>query len=219
MSKTKSKPTTSTTTTLSFAESWDSSWALFKKHWGYLYALGIVTTVASLGIQLGVTMMVNTEDPVMSLFSQLFIFVVNGIITLGTLDLVLRLVKGETSEWGQFFESINKTPDFLWLQFKTGLIVFLGFLCFIVPGIVFAIKYSLAPFFMIDQGGSASSALKASAQMTDGVKWQLFFAGLMMGLINFGGFLLLGLGLLVTIPVTGLMYFYFYLNLRHKVNL
>jgi uncharacterized membrane protein len=76
-----------------------------------------------------------------------------------------------------------------------------GFLL-IVPGIIFFIMFQYYGYFIVDKKMGPVEALKASAALTKGVRWKLFGFGLVIGLLNIGGALLLLLGLFVTIPVS-----------------
>jgi uncharacterized membrane protein len=81
-----------------------------------------------------------------------------------------------------------------------GLIVLAGIILLIVPGIVWAVKFSLCFYFVIDKGLGPVQALKASSRTTIGVKWPLFGFGLLCGLINLLGLLCLVVGVFVTYP-------------------
>jgi uncharacterized membrane protein len=91
-----------------------------------------------------------------------------------------------------------------------GLIILGGFILLIVPGIIWALKYFLAPYFSIDKGMGYKEALKASAEATKGVKTKIFLLMLLMGAMVIVSIIPFFLGLLVTIPlcfvVTGLLY-------------
>jgi uncharacterized membrane protein len=75
-----------------------------------------------------------------------------------------------------------------------------GLILLIIPGIIWAIKFSLCFYFVIDKGLGPIEALKASSRTTMGIKWQLFGFGILCGLINFLGLLCLFIGGFATYP-------------------
>ena len=88
--------------------------------------------------------------------------------------------------------------NFLWgksivLYFFTGLFTLLWLLCFIVPGIIKAFAYAIAPYILADNPTmSAFDALDESQTMMEGRKWNLFKLGfsfigwLLLSILTFG---------------------------------
>jgi uncharacterized membrane protein len=84
----------------------------------------------------------------------------------------------------------------------TGLIVIGGLFLLIVPGIIFGIRLKYACYLIIDKNFKPMEAIKVSWKMTKGNTWNLFFFGILLGLINILGFLCLIVGLFITVPLT-----------------
>lgn len=63
-----------------------------------------------------------------------------------------------------------------WAQFVAGLIITLGFIALIVPGIVLTIRYMLIDSAVILEGADASESRKRSSELTAGKGWQIFWA-------------------------------------------
>ena len=82
------------------------------------------------------------------------------------------------------------------------LIVALGFLLLIVPGIIWMIKYQYAVYLIADKGSGPLESLRKSSEITQGVKWELFGFLLLLGLINIAGALFFVIGLFATVPTT-----------------
>ena len=72
----------------------------------------------------------------------------------------------------------------------------------IVPGIIWAIKFQFFSYFIVDKEVGPIEALKKSAAITKGAKWDLFVFGALLGLINLAGALCVVVGLFATIPTT-----------------
>lgn len=61
--------------------------------------------------------------------------------------------------------------------------IFIGFLFLLVPAIVLAFGWILAPLLLVDRGAGVLDALRQSWQATQGEKWTLFFGLLAVYLI------------------------------------
>ena len=82
------------------------------------------------------------------------------------------------------------------------LLVGIGLIFFIVPGLYIGVACQFTPYLIIDRKLGPIEALKESARLTKGSRWGLLFLGLSMVALNILGSLLFGLGLLVTIPIS-----------------
>jgi uncharacterized membrane protein len=105
-------------------------------------------------------------------------------------------------------------PQSFWKFFGTsilvGLVVVVGFILLIVPGIIFSLMFMFATFIVIDRGLGPVEAMKESNRITRGHKWPLLGLLLVLVLINLLGILALVVGLLVSIPVSTLAFVHAY---------
>jgi uncharacterized membrane protein len=83
--------------------------------------------------------------------------------------------------------------------------VVVGLLLLIVPGVIWGITYSFALFGVVDKQMSVKDALAFSKKITEGKKWALFVFGLVLLGINVLGVLCLGVGIIVSVPLSLLM--------------
>lgn len=84
------------------------------------------------------------------------------------------------------------------------LLVSVGLVLLIVPGVLWALHFGLAPVLVADEGRPPLVALRESKALTEGVRVELLgFVALAFG-VNLLGALALGVGLLLTVPTTGL---------------
>lgn len=94
-----------------------------------------------------------------------------------------------------------------------GLAIVLGLLLLIVPGIIFALMFMFATLIVIDRERGPIEAMKESMRITRGHKWPLLGFALVLVLLNVLGLLALGVGLLVSIPVSLLAFMHAYRSL------
>jgi uncharacterized membrane protein len=114
----------------------------------------------------------------------------------------------------------NPKPFWFYLagQILVGLVVILGFILLIVPGIILALGLLFSSYLIIDKGKGPIEAMKESWRITKGHKWQLLLFVLALAGLNILGFLLLLVGLLVTVPVTMLAMVHVYRKLEHAAS-
>jgi uncharacterized membrane protein len=82
------------------------------------------------------------------------------------------------------------------------ILVALGLLAFLVPGIYLAVGYSFAVLMALFGGFDFWTALEESRKLITVRWWKFFLFTLILIIINLLGIITLGLGLLVTVPIT-----------------
>lgn len=98
----------------------------------------------------------------------------------------------------------NPTP-FLWYvisQFLVGVIVLVGLVLLIIPGVIAMLGLMFSSYLIIDKNLGPIEAIKESWRMTKGHKMQLFLLVLALIGINILGFLALFVGLIVSVPIS-----------------
>ena len=94
------------------------------------------------------------------------------------------------------------------------LIVWIGLILFIIPGIYWSIKYMFYYFYIVDEDRGPIEALSESGDLTDGYKWKLLLLSILVSLFNLLGVLLLGVGTLVTGPISTMVMLSAYRQLK-----
>lgn len=97
-------------------------------------------------------------------------------------------------------------------------VIMIGFILLIVPGVIFMLMLFFTTYLVVDKGRGPIDAMKESARIAKGHKWQLLLLFLAILGINILGVLCLLVGLLVTIPLTSLAIVHAYRSLEHKAN-
>jgi len=101
-----------------------------------------------------------------------------------------------------FFTSFDKYVPLLILQLLMALIITLGLIMLVVPGIYFAVSYLFAHFYVWFYDVDPAEALRLSRRATGGNFGQILLLCLILAGINLLGALAFGVGLLLTIPFT-----------------
>lgn len=160
-----------------------------------------------------------------SFFIVLLVFVISiiGIIielltSIGIFNVSLNYYDSGTVKIGDFFSKWGLIGQYVMCTLVYGVIVLIGCILLIVPGIIWSIKYQFAPLLVVDKGMGAMDAIKASGDMTSGYKWDLFIFWIVLVVINVIGALALLIGLFVTIPISWLAYIWVYRKLLNRTQ-
>jgi uncharacterized membrane protein len=188
-------------------------WEAFKKRpWFYIGAsflillAYLVCGAISGGIDIAITG--NYEDP--SLPGTLVNFVLGTLISMGATAFYLNAhdhpeTAGYSSLW-------HPRPfwSFIIANFLVGILIAIGFVLLIVPGIIAMLMFMFASFIVIDREKGPIESMAMSKLITRGHRWPLLGFVLLLFLINLAGLLALIVGLLVTIPVSTLAFAHAY---------
>lgn len=135
-----------------------------------------------------------------------------GFVLLGGLDyMFIRRIRGETVQVGDVFAGFNLAfMNLAMAGLVKWLLTTLGLILCILPGIYLAVGYVFALPLVIDKKMEFWTAMEVSRRVVHGHWWSTFALVIMLALIAFGGFLLCGVGALITIPLSSaaLMYVY-----------
>lgn len=154
--------------------------------------------------------------PLLSFILNLSGWVIQMSAGLGLVTIALKIHDGQKSEYSDLFSKIHLFIPYLFGSVVYGVIVVVGYLLLIIPGLIWSIKLQYFSYLMVDKNMGPIDAMKESSRITKGHKWNLFLFGILLILINFAGLLAFGVGLFITVPVTFMANVYVYKNLSGK---
>lgn len=123
-----------------------------------------------------------------------------GPVITGYYIVVRQLQRNRSAEVPDFFKSFDKFIPLLILNLLLSLVIFLGFLLLIIPGIYFSVSYLFAHFFVWFYDVDPTEAVRLSRKMVSGNFTQILWLWLALAGINILGAMAFGVGLLITIP-------------------
>jgi uncharacterized membrane protein len=176
---------------------WDTTKSNIGFFIGLLIVVGLIEYVPDT-----IAAIIEADAPVLSIIIQIASFVLSAIIVMGVIKICLRFCDGEKGEFSDLFSCYPLFFKYLVGSILYGLIVAVGLILLIIPGIIWAIKFQFFDYLIVDKGLGPIDALEKSSEITRGVKWDLFLFAILLGIINLMGFLCLLVGLFVTIPIT-----------------
>lgn len=213
-------PTGSTSEDITFFGLLNEGWELFKKNWSNIFVFGGILFLVQFLIEIvGRTFFgVGTETPSISaaLYS-LAVLPVFAALNIGVVNVLLKIVRGQQVDIPDLFlEKKHRIIPYLLGSLVYALVYCLGLIAFIIPGIYLALKYMYAVMLIIDREMGIKQSFNLSGELTKGRKLQLVGYGIGFALFNLAGLLALGLGILITIPVSGLAGMVLYTKLLAK---
>lgn len=181
------------------------------------------------------------QTPIVQIVFSLLAVLFMLYFSIGTINLLLRAVRGKEVQLENFFDREIRFPDFFisWIGFQSikflALILpilfyvffvsgnfwliptplaFLGIVLFSIPVIITSLTFQFYNFIIVDTEKSWSQALDESRILTKGNRLNMLFLLLILGLLNVLGACFFYVGLVFTIPFSMLVWTLFYEHLR-----
>lgn len=205
--------------------------------WPMAVLVGLVAALLG-GVSDGISLNLNLEKDINELYSispefaailmgaigvigvfafvfSLVMMVLGSVVRLGYCQYNLKLVDGKMAHMGDLFSHFDRFGDAFLLRLLMLLFTFLWSLLFVIPGIIAAYKYAMAPYILLeDPNCTPLEAINRSKEMMEGHKGELFVLEL-----SFIGWALLsvftlGIGGLFLTPYTNAADAVFYRDLQ-----
>jgi len=188
------------------------AWKKFQQYAGPLILIVLIVVIVNL---VGAILRFTIDSFIVGALVAVLFWIVGQIVTIGVINASLMVTRGETPEPGKAFNTEYLGP-FIIGSILYGLIVLIGLILCIIPGIIAAFMLSFYGFYILDRGLSATDALTASFNMVKENFGKVFLVILVAFVINFIGAILCGIGLLVTAPLCWIILAYAYRKLNNE---
>ena len=168
-------------------------WQVLKDN--FLPLLLVIIVVMLLG---GVGPMAFSNHPVgLGFFGFVFGIFFAGPLSFGQAWVFLKASRKEEFELRDIFSvfSAERYWETVLASLLLNVIIGIGIVLLIVPGIVFACRLAFVPYLVVDKKLKATDAISQSWEMTKGFGWKLFAMGILSFFIGLGGFILLFVGI------------------------
>ncbi len=200
----------------SIGDSLSYGWDKFKKHYAFL--IGILILIFFINLIMGIfSSIFENTFPALNLIFNILIFVISFVLAIGTVQIFLKIYDEKQPSIHDLY---TVTPSLFFRcllgAILDGLIVLVGFLLFIIPGIILVIMLQFFLYIIVDKDFDSIEAIKESRRITSGYKWDLLLLYIVLAVLNLLGILCFGIGLLVTVPVSSLAYIYVYKKLTDR---
>jgi uncharacterized membrane protein len=165
-------------------------WEMFREHIGEFIGFTLVIFAASV---------ISSK---MSVLGSLLFSALAAPLYAGYSIAAFRILSGQSFQFSDFFRGFNYFLPLFLAGLASGIIVSVGIALLILPGIYLAIGYMLTTFLIIDHRMEFWQAMETSRKIITKNWFAFFVFALILFLINLLGIIALGVGLLVSAPVT-----------------
>lgn len=158
----------------SFGYGWQQLW----KYFLHLFLIGVVVWIANIPAwgSIGGEHGFNTAGfVVLNMLATVYWLLVAPVVNYGGDWMYLRFVRDERPNVAEVFQGFKK--GYLNVVLANLLVVAIlgiGFLLFIVPGLIFGCRLSFVPYLVVDKGLDPVAAIEKSWFMTRGHGWRIF---------------------------------------------
>ncbi|MFW6126701.1 MAG: hypothetical protein ACOC6K_00655, partial [Thermodesulfobacteriota bacterium] len=178
-------------TAVNITDYFKAGWELFKKYPAGFVGYFVLVIVIS---------MVLRMVPVIGWLAG---FALVSPLNAGFFVVSAKLLKNQRPQFADFFSGLK----FYFVQLAlfgivSSILITIGLILLIVPGIYLIVSYLFALMFIVDRGLDFWPAMETSRRAVQPLWFKFFTFLLLVFLLNLAGALLLGVGLLVTVPLT-----------------
>ncbi len=128
---------------------------------------------------------------------------------LGYFNISLQAVNENAVTLLRFLPSIKKIIFYFLASILFNIMLFIGFMLFIFPGIYLLGRFSFFVFYILDKESNPIEALKLSWDKTKGMGEKMFLFYCVLIILNLLGSII-GIGLVITLPLTTIAIAYIY---------
>ena len=111
----------------------------------------------------------------------------------------LKAARGDKLEIKDIFAAFQNYWNAVLASLLVLVIVAIGFVLIIVPGVIFACKLVFTPYLVVDRKMEVIEAIKTSWRMTGGYAWKVFLIFLLGIPISIAGLICFGVGIIIAI--------------------
>lgn len=186
-----------------------TSWKALKSQIWVLVGLFIGYTIIS-GIVSSFTSPANPQDflSIRSIIGWIIALIIGSLFSMGYIKNLFQTLDGIEPQFSAYGQQAPKLVTFIIANIIYSIIVIVGLIIFIIPGIYLAIRLQFFMVFIVQEDAGIMESLRMSWNITKGNAMQLFLLGLAMIGITIVGLILLIVGVFVAGPLCYMMYCY-----------
>jgi uncharacterized membrane protein len=189
----------------------------WRQLWKYFIALFVIGLIGCIiGIPTGMNEWVQgaTAAGILGFLALIYGILVEGPVQYGMAFAFLKAARGEKLETKDMFEAFKNYWNAVLASLLVFIIIIVGLILLIIPGIFFACKLAFTPYLVVDRKMAVMEALEESWRMTGGHAWKVFLIGLLAIPICIAGLLCFIVGIIISIMWVSLAF----ASLYHAVS-
>jgi uncharacterized membrane protein len=183
-------------------------WELTKANIGYLLVYQIILWAF-------VILLIATQERAIL---HVLIWIVVVLLKMGLYKAALLITDGIKPGYEELYQNWRQLPSWIIAGILFGFMFAFGLILLVVPGLYVWARYDLYPFAILDKQLGPINALKDASKISEGNRWQIFLLFLACVGLNILGMLVLGIGILISAPVTLIAVAIAYRQLQAQTN-
>lgn len=121
---------------------------------------------------------------------------VNAILELGMINVYLRVLDGDEAKISDLFSATKQMFTYVMGNFCFNFLLFWGYLCFIVPGVIVSIAVQFYSYFIVDKEIGPIESIRASWIASRGARLNIFLMVVLFHVLRSFGTLMFFIGLI-----------------------
>ena len=196
---------------LEFEAAFSRTWEIFKSQMGIVIGAVLIVGAVNFGLSMfgdAISIALENEEigPLVVAVFNMGSWLVNTFLGIGQTIVLLNVARGRPARIGEIMEGGPYFLRILGGSIVFGLMVLVGVLLLIIPGIILALMFGQYYMLIIDRNVGVFDAFGMSRQITDGNKMTLLGISLAGGFLAIGVTLVTcGVGILIVGPYLALM--------------
>lgn len=143
-------------------------------------------------------------------------WLVTATFSLGLAKIYLRYRDGEKPIFENLFDGVARAHIWFASTLIADVAIIMGLILLIVPGVIMMLRLWMVGFVLVDERTGPIDAIQRSWDITRGHTMDLLVLFIALLGLNILGICCLGVGLLVTVPISGLALAHVYRELKPK---
>jgi hypothetical protein len=152
----------------------------------------ILMIILCINLPINILMAVNSNELLvkedglqfLGILIQLLLSVLMMLATLSIVIVVDRAVEGQSLPWTEaILQALSKWGKAFWTGLLAGVLIMLGTLIFIIPGLIISVYCMFATYVVVLRNESGTKALGYSKSLVQGQWWRMFGISLLLGII------------------------------------
>ncbi len=184
-----------------------TAWELLKHHWVAFFLAQLTIVAAWAALEIAVVTARRSGIPAVAywpLWSCLhlaFFWIFCGIMA-DIHRMALQAVDGGIPTFATAVSCFDRGNAYLFTSLLYWTAVIGGLVLAVIPGLMVAARFAPFRFLLVEHSQNGLSSLREAALLSASHRWQIFRALSVSVALNLGGAAFLGVGLLVTFPLT-----------------
>ena len=191
-----------------------NGWRQLWKYFIALFVIGLIGCIISIPTGMNEWVQGATAAGILGFLAFIYGILVEGPVQYGVTFAFLKAARGDKLEIKDMFAAFKNYWNAVLASLFVGVIIIIGLVLLIVPGIIFACKLAFTPYLVVDRKMAVMEAIEESWRMTGGHAWKVFFIGLLAIPICIAGLLCFIVGIIISIMLVGLAF----ASLYHSVS-